>query len=120
MPEFVCRLGTPAGSVVEQRRIAVSAESIRRELEGEGFHVFAVDRGRTRLHIPFLNRGERVSGQDFLVYNTQLKTLLRAGLPLAQSLDLLRQQQVNPHFRALLTKVHQQVTTGVSLSITSL
>jgi type IV pilus assembly protein PilC len=116
VPEFVCRLGSPDGSVVEQRRIAVSAEAIRRELEGEGFHVFAVDGGRTRLRIPFFSRGERVSGQDFLIYNTQLKTLLRAGLPLAQSLDLLRQQQVNPHFRALLTKVHQQITTGVSLS----
>jgi type IV pilus assembly protein PilC len=37
-------------------------------------------------------------------------------MPLAQSLELLKDQQTNPHFRALLDKVHQQVTTGVALS----
>ena len=116
MPEFACRLGTPDGAVVEQRRIAASADSLQRELEGEGFHVFALARRRARLRIPLLSRGEKVSGQEFLIFNTQLRTLLRAGLPLAQSLDLLRGQQASPHFRALLTKVHQQVTTGVSLS----
>jgi type IV pilus assembly protein PilC len=116
VPEFVCRLGTPDGAVVEQRRIGATAEALQRELEGEGFHVFVVSRGRARLRIPLLTRGENVSGQEFLVFNTQLRTLLKAGLPLAQSLDLLRSQQTSPHFRNLLTKVHQQVTTGVSLS----
>lgn len=116
MPEFVCRLGTTDGAVVEQRRIAASADTLQRELEGEGFHVFSIARRRARLRIPLLTSGEKVSGQEFLIFNTQLRTLLKAGLPLAQSLDLLRNQQAGSHFRALLTKVHQQVTTGVSLS----
>jgi type IV pilus assembly protein PilC len=51
-----------------------------------------------------------------MLFNTQLATLLRAGLPLAQGLELLCDQQSNEHFKALLEKVHQQVTTGVSLS----
>ncbi len=116
MPEFVCRLGAPDGSVVEQRRVAVSDDSLRRELEGEGFHVFSVTSARSRLRIPFLSRGEKIRSEDFLLFNTQLRTLLRAGLPLAQSLELLEKQQANPHFRSVLGKVHQQVTTGVSLS----
>ena len=58
----------------------------------------------------------KVAGQDFLLFNTQLKTLLHAGMPLAQSLELLKDQQTSPHFRALLDKVHQQVTTGIALS----
>jgi type IV pilus assembly protein PilC len=116
VPEFQCRLGAPDGSVVEQRRLAVSAESLAHELEGEGFHVFSIAAPRMRFRVPFLSRREKVSGKDFTVFNTQLRTLLRAGLPLAQSLDLLRSQQPNAHFRALLDKVHQQITTGVSLS----
>lgn len=116
MPEFVCRLGAPDGSVLEQRRVAASGDALRRELEAEGFHVFTVSHAGSRLKLPFFGRSEKVSGEDFLLFNTQLKTLLRAGLPLAQSLDLLRQQQSSPHFKALLTKVHQQVTTGISLS----
>ena len=116
MPEFVCRLGAPDGSVVEQRRVSASMDALRRELESEGYHVFNLAGARSRFRLPLFSRSERVSGQDFLLFNTQLKTLLHAGMPLAQSLDLLKDQQTNPHFRALLDKVHQQVTTGVALS----
>lgn len=116
MPEFLCRLGAPDGSVIELRRVAVSADALQRELEGEGFHIFGVARARSRIRLPLVSRSEKVASQDFLLFNTQLRTLLRAGLPLAQSLDLLKQQQTDPHFRALLDKVHTQVTTGVSLS----
>jgi type IV pilus assembly protein PilC len=116
MPEFVCRLGSPSGSVVERRRVAATIDALRRELEEEGFHVFSIAPVRSRLRIPFLGKSAKVSGQDFLLFNTQLATLLGAGLPLTQSLELLREQQVNEHFKALLGSVHQQVTTGVSLS----
>jgi type IV pilus assembly protein PilC len=116
VPEFVCRLGAPDGSVLEQRRVALSSDALRRELEGEGFHVFDLSSARSSVRIPLLSKGDRVASQDFLLFNTQLRTLLRAGLPLAQSLDLLRSQQSDPNFRSLLGKIHQQVTTGVSLS----
>lgn len=116
MPEFACRLGAPDGSLLEQRRLAVSADALRRELEDEGFHVFSVTSAGRGLRLRLPGRGEKVPSQDFLLFNTQLKTLIHAGLPLAQSLDLLRTQQSNPHFRALLDKVYQQITTGVALS----
>ncbi|HHQ49176.1 MAG TPA: type II secretion system F family protein [Acidobacteria bacterium] len=116
MPEFVCRLGAPDGSVLEQRRMAMSAEALRQELEQEGFHVFSVTAPRMRIRVPGFSRREKVKSQDFMIFNTQLRTLLRAGLPLTQSLELLAAQQASPHFRSLLEKVHQQVTTGVALS----
>jgi type IV pilus assembly protein PilC len=116
VPEFVCRLGAPNGSIVEQRRVAASVDALRRELEAEGFHVFSLAGARSRFRVPFFSRSEKVSGEDFLLFNTQLKTLLHAGMPLAQSLELLKDQQANPHFRALLDKIHQQVTTGIALS----
>lgn len=116
MPEFVCRLGSPDGAVVERRRVAATEENLRRELEGEGFHVFSIAAARSRVKIPFVGKSTKVTGQEFLLFNTQLATLLRAGLPLTQGLELLRDQQSNEHFKALLDKIHQQVTTGVSLS----
>jgi type IV pilus assembly protein PilC len=102
--------------VVGQRRVAASEDALRRELEGEGFHVFGLAAARSRFRVPLLSRSDKIPSQDFLLFNTQLATLLRAGLPLAQSLELLREQQSNPHFRSVLGKIHQQVTTGVSLS----
>lgn len=116
MPEFVCRLGAPDGAIVERRRVAGSMEAVRRELESEGFHVFSVAPARSRIRLPFIGPRTKISGQEFLLFNTQLATLLRAGLPLAQGLELLQRQQSNEHFKAVLEKVHQQVTTGVSLS----
>jgi type IV pilus assembly protein PilC len=116
VPEFVCRLGAPDGSVLEQRRVAASSDALHRELEGEGFHVFSLASAGSRVRIPLLSKSDKVASQDFLLFNTQLRTLLRAGLPLAQSLELLRDQQKEPQFRSLLAKIHQQVTTGVSLS----
>ncbi len=116
MPEFVCRLGTPDGRVLESRRMAGSLEALRHELEAEGLHVFSVTRAGSAMGIPFLRRREKVPSIDFLLFNTQLRTLLHAGLPLAQSLDLLKAQQTAPHFKALRDKVPQQVTTGVALS----
>ena len=83
MPEFVCRLGSPDGAVVERRRVAASVDALQRELEGEGFHVFSIASARSRVKIPFIGRSTKVSGQEFLLFNTQLATLLRAGLPLA-------------------------------------
>jgi type IV pilus assembly protein PilC len=116
VPEYVCRLGSPDGTVVERRRVAASSDALHRELEGEGFHVFSVTPARSRLQIPFLGKSTKISGQEFLLFNTQLATLLRAGLPLAHGLELLRDQQSNEHFKALLDNVLQQVNTGVSLS----
>jgi len=116
VPEYVCRLGAPNGSVVEQRRVAASQDSLRRELEAEGFHVFSLAGARSRFRIPLLSRTEKIGGQEFMLFNTQLKTLLHAGMPLAQSLELLKDQQTNPHFGAVLEKIHQQVTTGIALS----
>ncbi|MCD4747905.1 MAG: type II secretion system F family protein [Thermoanaerobaculales bacterium] len=116
MPEYLCRLGAPDGVVVERRRMAGSEQAARRELEGEGFHVFNVTRTRSGFGLPFVGGREKVPSQEFMMFNTQLKTLLHAGLPLAQSLELLKGQQTSPHFRSLLDKVHQQVTTGIALS----
>lgn len=101
---------------MERRRVAASSDALHRELEGEGFHVFSVTPARSRLQIPFLGKSTKISGQEFLLFNTQLATLLRAGLPLAHGLELLRDQQSNEHFKALLDNVLQQVNTGVSLS----
>ena len=49
MTEFVARLGTPDGAVVEQRHRGVTAEAVKRDLEGKGLHVFAVRPVRSAL-----------------------------------------------------------------------
>ena len=115
MTEFVARVGTPDGAVVLARPRAASVDALRRELEARGLHVFQVRAAKNRLRIPLLRR-ERLSSLDFLVFNQQLATLLRAGIPVLQSLELLQRSQTGPFFREVLARVLEEVRSGVALS----
>jgi len=114
--EFVVRLGTPEGAVVEQRHRAASEEALRRELESKGLHVFALSPTRGRIQLASLLRRNRITSLEFLVFNQQLATLLNAGIPVLQSLELMQKAQTNPYFRDVLARVLGDVRSGVALS----
>jgi type IV pilus assembly protein PilC len=57
-----------------------------------------------------------VSGQEILLFNQELATLLKAGMPLAQSLDILRQKVANPTFKGALDDIYEKVRSGIALS----
>lgn len=113
--EFRCRLGTPAGGIVEGVYIADSEARLRRELEEKGLYVLSLHR-RAALSLSFGARRPRVKQHEFLVFNQELATLLKAGMPLVQSLDILRQRVTNPTFKTVLDSVHDRVRSGTSLS----
>src|SRR4029079_19246242 len=116
--EFTCRLGTPSGEIVEGVYIAQSETHLRRELEEKGVHVLAL-RPRGGLGLPGLSLGRRkprIARHEFLVFNQELATLLKAGMALVQSLDILRSRLANPVFKAVLDDVHEKVRAGTALS----
>jgi type IV pilus assembly protein PilC len=116
--EFLCRLGTPEGRVIEEIHESSDLESLRAALERRGFHVFAVERRGfgIALRLPTLRRRRRVSQRQFLLFNKELAALLRAGLPLLQSLDLLLERRAHPAFRSVLGEVRERVKAGEDLS----
>ena len=114
--EFRCRLGTPGGEIVEGVYVADSESSLRHELEGKGLFVLSLQ-SRSRFSLLALgNRRRRVTRQEFLVFNQELATLLKAGMPLVQSLDILRERVSNTAFKAVLDGVYENVKAGTSLS----
>lgn len=113
--EFRCRLATATGEVVEGVYVAPTEESLRRELEERGLHVLAL-RPRRGLSLFGPSRRQSISRQEFLVFNQELSTLLKAGMPLVQSLDILRQRLSNATFRGVLDDVHDKVRAGTALS----
>jgi len=113
--EFRCRLGTAAGEIVEGVYIADSEARLRRDLEEKGMYILSLQR-RAALSLSAGGRRQRVKRQEFLVFNQELATLLKAGMPLVQSLDILRQRVVNPTFKTVLDSVHDRVRSGSSLS----
>ncbi len=113
--EFRCRLGTTSGEIIEGVYVAQSEAALRRELEDKGLHVLAL---RPRLGFGSLSfgRGGKISRHEFLVFNQELATLLKAGMPLVQSLDILRTRLSNPLFKSVLDDVYEKVRGGTAMS----
>ena len=115
--EFRCRLATSGGEITEGVYVADSEARLRRELEEKGLLVLSLQR---RGGVPGLSlgtgRGRPIKRQEFLVFNQELATLLKAGMPLVQSLDILRQRVSNITFKGVLDSVYDKVKAGTSLS----
>ena len=115
--EFRCRLVTATGDVVEGNYASESEARLRHDFESQGLHVLSL-RPRSALGgigIAFPSR-RRVPRHEFLVFNQEFATLLKAGMPLVQSIDLLRHQTMHSVFKSVLDDVHEKVRGGTALS----
>jgi type IV pilus assembly protein PilC len=115
--EFRCRLASPSGEITEGVYVAENESRLRHELEEKGLYVLSLQRkgavGGLSLSLP-QRRG--INTREFLVFNQELATLLKAGMPLVQSLDLLKRRVTSPTFRLVLDDVHEKVRSGTALS----
>ena len=112
MTEFVIRLADERGRVQEQSHAAATAEELRARFTQAGYYVYSVKAKSV------LGGGgkKKVKLETFLVFNQQFLTLIKAGLPILGSLELLGKRQKLPHFRAQLEDVAARVKTGESIS----
>lgn len=103
--------------MIEGVYVADSESRLRSELEEKGLFILSLQR---RGAFPGLSLGggrrRQVSRREFLVFNQELATLLKAGMPLVQSLDILRQRVSNATFKAVLDGVYEKVKAGTALS----
>ena len=115
--EFRCRLASPNGEITEGVYVAEDEARLRHELEEKGLYVLSLHAkgtiGGLSLKLP---QRRAIGTREFLIFNQELATLLKAGMPLVQSLDLLRRQMTSPTFRAVLDDVYEKVRSGTALS----
>src|SRR5262245_58839915 len=115
--EFRCRLASPNGEIVEGIYVAESEARLRHELEEKGLFVLSLQPKGAIAGISLrLPQRHTVPTREFLVFNQELATLLKAGMPLVQSLDLLKRRVDSPIFRRVLDDVHERVRSGTALS----
>jgi len=110
MAEFVIKLADERGHIQEQTQTASSADELRAKFTTAGYYVYSVKpRG-------FTGKRKKAKLEQFIIFNEQFLTLVRAGLPILGSLEMLAKQQKNPTFAAQLQNVAQRVRTGESIS----
>ena len=113
MTDFVVKLADERGRVQEQTHPASTADELRSRFTQAGYFVYSV---KPRGLITGSGKGKKVKLQGFLVFNQQFVTLIRAGLPIPGSLELLARRQKDENFKAQLVNVAARVKTGESLS----
>src|SRR5882724_332262 len=116
MAEFVVKMADERGRMLQQIETGHTASELRERFALQGFLVYDVrPRG-------LLSGGEvsvtkrRVKLDQFVIFNSQFVTLIRAGLPIPTALELLAKQQKNAYFRGVLEDVRLRVKGGEALS----
>jgi type IV pilus assembly protein PilC len=110
MAEFVIRLADERGHVQEQVQSAATADELRTRFSQAGYYVYSVkQRGLT-------GGARKAKLETFLIFNQQFLTLIRAGLPILGSLEMLSKSQKNPNFAGQLQNVAARVRTGEPIS----
>jgi type IV pilus assembly protein PilC len=115
--DFLCKVADASGHVSSQIEAAQSIEEAKQKLADRGLYVYSV-KAQEGLLSSFLSRKRKraVRGEDFLVFNQQFNTLIKAGLPIMKALDLLSERAASPKLRPLLAEVRRRVREGALLS----
>jgi type IV pilus assembly protein PilC len=117
MPEYIAKVGTSDGVVMERSFTADSEDALRSDLQGRDYHVFAVRRKSGWLGLlPGFGTKRGVRMKEFLLFNQELAALIKAGLPIIASLEILLERRKNVAFKKALMDVRDQVRGGASLS----
>ena len=119
--EFHCRVASASGQILEATYVAENETRLRAELEDKGLYLLSVRGGSgsgvkvggLRFGLP---KRRKIPMTEFLVFNQELATLLKAGLPLMQALDILRRRSPNPIFKTALNDIYDKVRSGTALS----
>ncbi len=116
MAEFVCKVADAGGRVFQHVETASNEQEARSRLSERGLYVYWV-RPRRALGLPGIrSRSRLVRGTDFLIFNQQFNTLIRAGLPILRALDLLAERAGSHRLRPVLRDLRDRVRGGALLS----
>lgn len=114
MPTFLWEAKTKGGDYRSGEIKADTEDALRTLLSTQGLQVSTVKRKPLNIQLPTIGTG--VNLKDLVVFSRTFSTMIDAGLPVVQCLDMLGSQSENPHFGKVLMGVKSEVETGKSLS----
>ena len=92
-------------------------DELRMRLQQEGYSIFSVEApGGTGFSLSKSQRLTKVKLDDFLLFNQQMAALIHAGLPVLQSIQMLRHRSPSAGLREVLGDVESRIKSGSALS----
>jgi type IV pilus assembly protein PilC len=116
MPEYTIRMADEQGHMLEQVENGSSEVEVRDRYAQQGYLVYSVKSKGVLAGDFRLPQRRKIRQDQFVIFNQQFLTLIHAGLPIIQSLELLIKRQRNPFFRSVLQNVRDRVRGGELLS----
>src|SRR6266571_4869115 len=116
MAEFVVKIADDRGRVQQHIEQGYSEAEVRDRFSQQGYLVYWVKPQGMLTSGVSLRRRRKLKQSTFLVFNQQFLTLIRAGLPILNSLELLIKRQKDQQLRQILENVRDRVKGGELLS----
>jgi type IV pilus assembly protein PilC len=116
MAQFLVKVADDRGHMAQQVEHGYSESEVRERFVQQGYLVYWIKPQGVfsggKLHFG----GKKVKQSQFVIFNQQFLTLIKAGLPILNSLDLLIKRQKDSHLKAWLQNVRDRVKSGELLS----
>jgi type IV pilus assembly protein PilC len=116
MAEFVVKVADERGRLLQQVEQGYSVAEVRDRFASQGYLVYWVKPQGIFSGGFSLSRRRKLKQGNFLVFNQQFLTLIKAGLPILNSLDLLIKRQKDDSLQQVLENVRERVKGGELLS----
>ncbi len=91
---------------------AKSANLVRAELRRQGINPTVV---KTKPKPLFGGAGKKISAKDIAIFSRQLATMMKSGVPLIQSLEIIGNGQKNPKMRTMVDSLRLEIEGGSSI-----
>jgi type IV pilus assembly protein PilC len=120
MPKFTYKATDKSGAVIKGELDSASQHEAVLDIKMAGLAPIEVKLALdTEARVEFWKKWQRITGKDMQLYMLQLSTLLKAGLPLLVSLDVILNQMRNIRFQKIMTEIRTDVAAGRSFSDSS-
>jgi type IV pilus assembly protein PilC len=108
MPQFTYTARSANGELKSATIDAPNRDEVVKQLKQQRLNIVKIDEGSATKK----KRGGRIKMRDIVIFTRQFSTMINAGLPLVQALDILATQSENPALKDVTRQVVFDVESG--------
>ncbi|MBI3293000.1 MAG: type II secretion system F family protein [Elusimicrobia bacterium] len=120
MPQFSYRVRTPGGGILSGTLEAPEQRAVVDRLRGQKYIILDISQAKANLFLDTLKLLNPfrpfIKSRDLVLFSRQLSTLVSAGVPLVQGLNILIEQTENPPFRKVIEAVREDIEAGLAIA----